>query len=61
MLFHATRSLAGHNSLEDEWEVIIKAYKFTVFGFLIFVLSYIVRPRYSHIEFTDTVISACSV
>ena len=34
--------------LEDEWYVVIKAYKLTVFEILrdVFVLSYIACPRY---------------
>ena len=34
MLFRATRSLAGHETLEDEWYVVIKACKLTVFEIL---------------------------
>ena len=33
--FHATRCFVGHEALENEWYVVIKAYKFTVFFFLI--------------------------
>jgi len=39
-------------TLEDEWYVVIKAYKLTVFEILrdFFVLSYIVCPRYPYIR-----------
>ena len=34
MLFHTTRRVVGHEALENEWYVIVKAYKFTVFEVL---------------------------
>ena len=39
-------------TLEDEWYVVIKAYKLTVFDILrdFFVLSYIACPRYPYIR-----------
>jgi len=39
-------------TLEDEWYVVIKAYKLTVFEILrdFFVLSYIACPRYPYIR-----------
>ena len=39
-------------TLDDEWYVVIKAYKLTVFEILrnFFVLSYIARPRYPYIR-----------
>jgi len=39
-------------ALEDEWYVVIKAYKLTVFEILrdFFVLSYIACPRYPYIR-----------
>ena len=39
-------------TLDDEWYVVMKAYKLTVFEILrnFFVLSYIARPRYPYIR-----------
>ena len=51
MLFHATRCVIGHEVLKNEWYIVIKAYKFTVFEILrdFFVLSYIACPCYPYI------------
>ena len=47
MLFHATKHVVGHEALKNEWCIVIKAYRFSVFEILRdFVLSYIVCPRY---------------
>ena len=44
--FSTTRCVVGHEALKNEWYVVIKAYKFTVFEILrgFFVLSYITCP-----------------
>jgi len=34
MLFCATGRVVGHETFKDEWHIIIKAYKFTVFEIL---------------------------
>ena len=49
MLSRASGSLVGH---EDEWYVVIKAYKLAVFEILgdFFVLPYIACPRYPYIR-----------
>ena len=46
-------------TLEDEWYIVIKAYKFTIFVILrtCFILSYIARPRYIALH-TNSVIVA---
>ena len=45
MLFCATRRVVGHEALENEWYIVIKAYKFTVFDILrdFFLHYYILR------------------
>ena len=52
MLSRAIGSLVGHETLEDEQYVVIKAYKFTVFEIWrdLNVLSYIACPRYPYIR-----------
>jgi len=59
MLFHATRHVVGHEALENERYVVIKAYKFTIFEILgeFFVLTYIACPRYPYIESTDSIVT----
>jgi len=48
----ATGSLFCHETLGNEWYVVIKAYKLTVFDILrdFFVLQYIACPRYPYIR-----------
>jgi len=43
-IFHASRSLVGHETLKDEWYITTKAYQFTMMKD--FALSYIVCPCY---------------
>jgi len=46
-IFHASRSLVGHETLKDEWYITTKAYQFTMMKD--FALSYIVCPCYPYI------------
>jgi len=51
MLFRAIRRAVGHEALENEWYVVLKASKLTVSEILrkVFVLAYIACPRYPYI------------
>ena len=51
MLFRVTWHVVGHEALENEWYVSIKAYKFTIFEILrdLLVLLYIACPCYPYI------------
>ena len=51
MFLHATTILVGYETLEDEWYIVIKASKFTVFETSrdCFVFSYIVYLCYPYI------------
>jgi len=48
MLFRATRHVVGHEALENEWYVVIKAYKFTDIEILrnVTILSICATPTY---------------
>jgi len=47
-LLHTTGHVVGHEALENESDIIIKAYKFTIFE-RFFVLSYTVYLHYPYI------------
>ena len=54
MLSCTSRCVVGHEALENEWYVIIKAYKFTVFE-IFFV--YCMSTLSLHIESIDSIIN----
>ena len=47
--------VVGHEAFKNEWYIVTKVYKFTVFE----ILSYIVFPQSLHIESTDSIIEHC--
>ena len=60
MLLHATRHVVGHEALENERYVVIKAYKFTIFEILgeFFCINiYCMSALSLHIESTDSIIT----
>ena len=59
MLIRTTRHVAGHETLENEWYVVIMAYKLTIFEILrlLCIITYCVSALTLHIESTDSILN----
>ena len=55
MLFHATRHVVGHEALENEWYIVIKA---TILREIFGIIIYCVSALSLYIQSTDSMMNA---